>query len=130
MTTTTTTMTIISVASNRKNLISSQHTNTLYGGLEPKGKKAIPISYSVFFQVAMCVFPTVRSQIRSFRAASSVGKGSLGGGDTRSTLSSFFVFPDAPKIDWRQRLGIDTVSRFEHYPSLPLKRVTLRMLIL
>lgn len=60
-------MTIFSVASNRKtkSRLNTQ-THTLRGGLESKGKKAILISYSVLFQVAMSVVPTVRrSQTRS-----------------------------------------------------------------
>lgn len=50
-----------------------------------------------------------------------VGKGSFWGGDTRSTLSSFFVFPDAHGPDFRQRLKFRFFG-FERSPSL-LQRV-------
>lgn len=63
----------------------------------------------------------------------SLGKeGSLWGGDTRSTLSSFFVFPDAHlTITTTIGDGGDPSSfrfffRFEHSPSL-LQRVALRI---
>lgn len=55
-----------------------------------------------------------------------MGKGSFWGGDTRSTLSSFFVFPDAHGPDFRQRLKFRFFG-FERSPSL-LQRVALRTL--
>lgn len=62
----------------------------------------------------------------------SLGKREVcGGGDTRSTLSSFFVFPDAPHDNDHDWCGGDPSSfrfffRFEHSPSL-LQRVALRI---
>lgn len=119
------TMTIFSVASNRKktNLV-SQYANTLIRWAGIEGKEGDSMSYSVLLlQVRIYHLST-----DGHRAASSVGKGSLGGGDTRSTLSSFFVFPDAPMIDWRR--GANTISRFERSPSLRLLRVALRICLL
>lgn len=96
-------MTIFSVASNRKPNLVSTHKHTYTGGLESKGKKAIPISYAVLFQVAMCAYsPTAHTAERGglLRAGIIRGKGKFGGwGHTFDVVLVFFVFPDAPAED-------------------------------
>lgn len=97
-------MTIFSVASNRKTKSRlNTHKHTYTGGLESKGKKAIPILYAVLFQVAMCAYsPTVHTAERGglLRAGIIRGKGKFGGwGHTFDVVLVFFVFPDAPAED-------------------------------